>query len=696
MGIRALAKRTLERIEDRRYKRRLRERQTAYGEWAAEREAEPLWQDRVCSRDFAVFCAEDGRMAAGALAAVEAYFAARPEVRILYGDEDVWDSVRELPWYKPDWSPDVLDCFFYFGSLVAVERELLEEAGIRPEEFCCRRRADSAGSGPAGTGTARRPGSCREPRDSARDERGSGCRTEDVWQVRDFEAYEQAVHACLTLAGGYEKAASCVGHVQRILFHGRGKACQERFFQSTPFRESLKEQRLQNLQGILAAERGRVPALSVVIPSKDQPQALEACIEGCLQGARSRNGRQPLSVEIILVDNGSTRENRERIETMAHRLSCRKRDGCPVRYLYQPMEFNFSRMCNLGAAVAGGRLLLFLNDDVTLSQAGTLEEMAALAVREGTGAVGLKLYYPDCARIQHGGIVNLSSGPVDPLRFCPDEVWHYYGANRGNRNVLAVTGACLMTEREKFREAGGFSEELRVAFNDVELCFRLYEAGYRNVCVNEFHGCHHESLSRGDDGSGENLKRLGRERERLYACHPALAGEDPYYPPGLNREGLFTSGIRPAYLTAGNEIQKALSGQRRVSLEGYRQDACLSVSVEDCRGRRVRGFAVVLGDNNAHYVRSLLLGEVPEAETESRPPESGVRGKIYALETAGMYRPDLEENMPDQRNVALCGFDVEIGENAVPAGKYRLGMAARNRAGGVRLFNWSGCYIELT
>ena len=66
MGIRALAKRTLERIEDRRYKRRLRERQTAYGEWAAEREAEPLWQDRVCSRDFAVFCAEDGRMAAGA------------------------------------------------------------------------------------------------------------------------------------------------------------------------------------------------------------------------------------------------------------------------------------------------------------------------------------------------------------------------------------------------------------------------------------------------------------------------------------------------------------------------------------------------------------------------------------------------------------------------------------------------------
>ena len=52
--------------------------------------------------------------------------------------------------------------------------------------------------------------------------------------------------------------------------------------------------------------------------------------------------------------------------------------------------------------------------------------------------------------------------------------------------------------------------------------------------------------------------------------------------------------------------------------------------------------------------------------------------------------------MPDQRNVALCGFDVEIGENAVPAGKYRLGMAAGNRAGGVRLFNWSGCYIELT
>ena len=665
MGIRELVKGTLVRIEDRRYERRLRKRQTVYGDWAAALEAKPgAGETEVCAcGHFAVFCAGDGRMAAGALQAMEAYLAAHPGVRILYGDEDVWEgggkarrADRKLPWYKPDWSPDLLDSFFYFGSVTAVDRELLEEAGFRPEEF----------SVPV---------------------KDCGC----VRQVTDFAAYERAVHAWVTLAGGYEKAASCVGHVERILFHGRNGAQQEGFLQPSPFLNSLREQRLQRLRSTPAAEEESAPLLSVVIPSKDHPQDLEACIKGCMLAAESPDGRPPVSFEIILVDNGSTGENRERIETMAGRLSGPEKGGCEIRYLYDPGVFNFSLMCNQGAARARGRLLLFLNDDVTLSQAGTFEEMAALAIREGTGAVGLKLYYPDSVRIQHAGITNLPAGPVDMLRFLQDNRCYYYGANRGNRNVLAVTAACLMTDREKFWEAGGFSEELRVAFNDVDLCFRLYEAGYRNVCVNDFHGCHHESLSRGDDESGENLRRLGRERERLYACHPHLEGVDPYYAPGLNREGLFTTGIRPAYLTAGNGVQRLQGRRNPVSLAGYRRDPCLTLCVEEICGDRVRGYGLVLGDDNACYKRWLLLGEIPETESA----DFQTPGKIHALKLEGMYRPDLEENMPDQRNVALCGFHVEIGDRAVPAGRYRLGMAARNRAGGVRLVNWSSRFMQL-
>lgn len=270
-----------------------------------------------------------------------------------------------------------------------------------------------------------------------------------------------------------------------------------------------------------------------------------------------------------------------------------------------------------------------------------------------------------------------------------------------------------MVERKKYLEAGGMAEELRVAFNDVDFCFRLYELGYHNVCVNDSYGYHHESLSRGGDDSPEKLERLLGEREVLYERHPALEGKDPYYSRYLNHEGLDT-GIRPAFLTAANRVQKVsekLISQKKVSegkasekagdlsLEKYRRDDCLMVRVEDCRGRRILGYGVVLGDDNACYSRELLLagagGETgAEDSIGTKPSQAGPR-TVYALKLGGQYRPDLEKNMADQIHVALGGFDVEIGQDAVPGGRYRLGMAVRNRVTGLRLANWSNRYVEL-
>ncbi len=665
MGIRGLVRRTLENREDRRYRQRLRERQTVYGEWAAALEAGQQAPMEDPEGDFAVFCAGKGRMARGAWEAIGAYFAANPQVWILYGDEDVWGEggkgpaagapgERRLPWYKPDWSPDVLDSFFYFGSLVAIRGKLLGAAGFAPAGFGVRQ----AGEIPEVASVNRA-----------------------FYEVTDFRVYEKAVQACVELAGGYERAAACVGHVGRILFHAQGPEEQDKFFLPSAVREKRRQDRLLVLGGMLERHRGQGPFLSVVIPSKDHPEELKACVEGCVLAARPASGAAgSFPFEIVLVDNGSVRENRERIEDLAGELEGRA--GCRIRYLYRPMEFNFSRMCNLGASQAQGELVLFLNDDVTLCQAGTFAEMAALAVRDFTGAVGLKLYYPDSVRIQHGGIANLPSGPVDRLRFLQDHRSHYYGVNRGNRNVLAVTGACLMVRRNRFLESGGFAEALRVAFNDVDFCFRMHEEGYRNVCVNGMYAYHHESLSRGEDETDEKRGRLGEEREALYAAHPALAGEDPYYSHWLDRENLHTTGIRPAYLTAGNRAQRAGAPVAWAG-EGYREDACLTVSIEDWGAFSVRGYGVVLGDDNACYERLLLL---------QRASEEG--GGIYALKLEGMYRPDLEENMPDQRNVGLCGFHVKIQKEAVPAGRYRLGMAARNRVTGLGLLNWSGRFWE--
>lgn len=732
MGVKKLAKRILEEKENIRYREKLVRKQISYGEWAATAE-EGKVREAETDSDFVLFCVGEGRIASGALETIGAYFAAHPEALLLYGDED---AERQFPWYKPDWSPELLDSFFYFGSVTAFRRELLEGASVRPEEFGHRVEA-------AETGTTNR---------HKTDEIVSAAA---VYQVEDFSIYEKTVHRLIELAEGYEKGACCIGHVESILFHADSREGQEKFLEVSPFLRSRQEARLREFRESLAVSRGPEtayqPLLSIVIPSKDHPEVLERCLRGCLLGAEMLSGMEPaltgqaapvgraapirraLSFEVIVVDNGSTAENRERTEQMLQKMEETELTGHRVHYLYQPMEFNFSRMCNLGAAQAQGDLLLFLNDDVELCQAGTLEQMAAMAAKDGVGAVGLKLYYPDSRRIQHAGITNLPMGPVHKLQFQEDDRVYYYGANRGNHNVLAVTAACLMVGKDRYREVKGFPEDLRVAFNDVDFCFSLYESGYRNVCMDGLSAYHHESLSRGDDESAEKLDRLSRERERLYRKHPGLEGKDPYYGVGLSREGLDT-GIRPAYQTAGNVTQRVseplamvplphipgagasaenqpgtgipsgsapdlgccpqiekMPWDSRVSGGGYRPDACVMVRVEDCRGGRILGYSVVLGDNNACYDRMLLLWE-------GGRPELGAgqaAGRIYVLKLEGMYRPDLEENMPDQRNVALCGFDVEIGRETLPAGKYRLGVAVRNRMTGLGLQNWSNRFINV-
>lgn len=413
--------------------------------------------------------------------------------------------------------------------------------------------------------------------------------------------------------------------------------------------------------------------VSVIIPSKDHPDILEKCLETVRP--KVEQGR----AEIIVVDNGSTPENRKRLEKLLA--------GERMRYLYEPMEFNFSRMCNLGASNAQGELLLFLNDDMEMCGDDWMEQMMAEALQPETGAVGLKLYYPDSVKIQHDGIVNLPVGPVHKLQFFEDNRRYYYGWNCYNRDCLAVTGACLMIEKGKFQEAGGFPEELKVAYNDVDLGFRLWEAGYHNVVLNHHHAYHHESLSRGDDETWEKQKRLSGERELLYKRHPALRGVDPYFPAQLNIEGL-DSRIVPGYFTAYNTLQVPSWGKLRRRLYGFREDPCLMVRVESTGPERIQGYGVVLGDDNACYERFLVLLQVQGSE-----PQNGTayeEKNFWCMRLAGQYRQDLEQNLPDQKNVGLCGFSVSRKGEQLAPGVYRVGLIAARRWGALKLLGWSG------
>lgn len=463
----------------------------------------------------------------------------------------------------------------------------------------------------------------------------------------------------VALAGGFTKGCKTIAHVNGIFYHrleGWDLPEEGRSGKRIAVREEAAGSILPNT------------LVSVIIPSKDNVSVLKQCLETLCGTVESTD------FEIIVVDNGSCEQSREAVSREIDRLNQEHRAHLQrAVYLYKPMEFNFSRMCNLGAEAAKGNLLLFLNDDIEAVSAGWLEAMVQKAMQPWTGAVGYKLLYPDSERIQHAGVTNIALGPTHKLQCLKDSDCYYDGRNRGVWNMLAVTGACLMLRRTVFGEAGGFCEKLKVAFNDVDLCFTLYELGYQNIVINSGYLLHHESLSRGVDETEEKVKRLMGERSLLYERHPALEGKDPYYHEWLNGSVLDTA-IKPAF-EEGILFEDTREHESAMDLSKARVDECLLLRIEYADKERLNGYAVVLGSNNACFKKQLLFKNIKEPDT------------VYSMDFTEQYRSDLEKNM-DQVNVGLCGFYVKFA-NPLPAGEYRVGMMARDQISGAELVNWS-------
>ena len=477
------------------------------------------------------------------------------------------------------------------------------------------------------------------------------------------KAEEKSRDGLLKAAGGFTKGCQSIAHINGILFHRKTD-----WFTGETNSSMTREKTAGGQTDCRDAKKQGMPYISVIIPSKDNAVVLKKCLDTLKKTAAD------ISYEVLLVDNGSGEAVKKKIEEMTA-------DAPDILYIYEPMEFNFSKMCNLGAERAKGSLLLFLNDDIEATHTGWLSDMAKLAERPHVGAVGCKLLYPDTDKIQHVGITNLPMGPVHKLQFLRDNKCYYDNRNRGIRNVSAVTAACLMVRREVFEEAGGFCESMQVAFNDVDFCFTLLEKGYYNAVCNHIHLLHHESMSRGADESEEKLKRLHRERTMLYDRHPGLNGKDPFYHDWLNRTGLDTR-IQPAY-RSGREIadvqaakEVAKESNEAYVLKNARKDRCLLVRIEAADASHISGYGVVLGSDNACFNGKLLL------ERKGRQPA------VYELDFTEQYRQDLQENMPDQKNVALCGFHVNIAE-PLPEGEYRIGMLATDKISGSSLMNYS-------
>lgn len=437
--------------------------------------------------EFAGLLDHDDLLAPNALYEVAAALEREPSADVVYTDEDkVTADLSEhfQPHLKPDFSLDLLRSNNYICHFFVVRRQLAVKAGGFRSEF-------------------------------------------DGAQDYDF------IFRCV------EEARKVV-HVPEILYHWRTHSEStadnpaSKMYAFEAGKRAIEEHlRRMGVEGIVSHTQDlgfyRVkypvkgnPLVSIIIPNKDEKKTLETCIESI------RNSTSYDNYELIIIENNSTTEE---IFQYYRELS----HDPKIRLLRWKKEFNYSAINNYGAGHAKGEYLLFLNNDIKIITPDWLEEMLGVCQRKDTGAVGVKLIYPDNT-IQHAGCV-VGMGGIAGHMFVdmPAERSGYLHKASILQDMSAVTAACMMMKKNVFQEAGGFTEELAVAFNDVDLCLKVRKAGYLIVYDPYARLYHMESKTRGAEDSKEKVRRFQSEIEYMRSNWiEILKNGDPYYNKNLS------------------------------------------------------------------------------------------------------------------------------------------------------------------
>lgn len=362
----------------------------------------------------------------------------RRDLDIIYTDEDQRSLDGRLvdPFFKPDWSSDLLLSINYVGRLSVFRRELVNRVGgfryglDGSEDYDLILRA---------TELSDRVGHAAEPVYTRR-KSGTAMRSLDRW-APPVQTAKSAISDALVRRGA-------AGDVEVGLIRG-----------SSRVRYRLK----------------REPSVSVIIPICDRVELLRRCVASIQQKSSYRN------YEVVVVDNCSREP-----ETLEYLASL---GASVLRYSH---EFNFSKIVNFAVSQIRTDFALFLNNDTEVIAPDWIEAMLEHGQRREVAAVGARLLYPD-GKPQHEGVVVGVGGGFAANAACG----HYFGLGQIIRNVSAVTAACMLTRTELFRELGGFEERLRVAFSDVDFCLRAREKGYVIVYTPYALLCHHEGATRG-------------------------------------------------------------------------------------------------------------------------------------------------------------------------------------------------------
>lgn len=455
----------------------------------------------MAAGDFIVLVDHDDIISKYALSHLVKAINKNPSAKILYSDEDKIDAYgnRSDPHFKSDWNPDLFYSQNYVSHLGVYKHDIIKKIG----GF----RIGVEGS-----------------------------------QDQDL------LLRCLQ----YVKSREII-HIPKVLYHWRMiegstaldsgqksytteagiKALTDHFMAHGPAGVTVGKGLLDNTYKINWPIPSPEPLVSLLIPTREKMEVTKLAIDSI----RDKTTYQ--AYEIIIIDNGSIEE-----KTLSWFKSIQNGDQ-RIKVIRYDHPFNYSAINNYGVRFAKGSIIGLINNDIEVINSEWLTEMVRHAVRPCIGCVGAKLYYGNDT-VQHGGVI-LSIGGVaghSHKHFSRNDTG-YFSRLALTQNLSAVTAAALIVKKEIYEKVNGLNEKnLKVAFNDVDFCLKVREAGYLNIWTPYAELYHHESLSRGNEDSPEKIDRFTKEVNYMKKTWGRSLLQDPYYNPNLTKAHEdFTIGI---------------------------------------------------------------------------------------------------------------------------------------------------------
>ena len=444
---------------------------------------------KIATGDYIAFADHDDELTPHALFECVKALNKDRKIRVLYSDEDKMSMDGHKffqPHFKPDYNPDLLCTVNYICHLFVVERNIIDKVGTLRSEF-------------------------------------------DGAQDYDF------IFRCIEAVDPSE-----IYHIPKILYHWRchedstaenpeskmyafeaGKRAIEAHYERTGIHAEVYKGEFLGLYRTRFI-RDHDPLISIIIPNKDHIDDLKRCMDSIDKKSTYRN------YEYIIVENNSTDE-----KTFQYYKEL-EASNPKAHVVYWDREFNYSAINNYGATFAKGEYLLLLNNDTEIINEDCLEELLGYCMRSDVGAVGARMYYEDDT-IQHAGVV-IGFGGIAGHCFVlqPRGTTGYCHRIICAQDYSAVTAACMLVKREAFDKVGGLTEELAVAFNDIDFCMKLRAADYLIVYNPYAELYHYESKSRGLEDTPEKVARFNKEIQTFEKRWPdILRNGDPYYNPNL-------------------------------------------------------------------------------------------------------------------------------------------------------------------